>query len=468
MRKIKLLCLMGCIALSLSACGDKNDSGNRSTASKTNSSEEQEEMFVETIKEVPEGFMVEGEQIQELEQDQIGIYTLEDLQSIPEHSEERYVLMADIDCAGAEVNIEGFRGIFDGNYHQLKNLGSPLFSRISRGVVEDLAIIDSKADTAGIASNFWWGSIRNCYVTGEIGKNNEETYGVGGIVGAMKAESCSVKFCYNTADVYGKSSTGGIVGSIEFEGNDSVPVNIAYCENYGNVTGEGSATGGICGNVNMHTNLADYNGSFCFDRVINYGMISAVTDSDDGESGAGGIIGKAKLQTSARDIYLFLVVDNSANYGRIEKSEDGKVYLGGLCGQAMNLNNSNTQATIQFGNCLNASVSDTPLIGEIDPENGVISFEKNINLSAKTKNPIYQVIQQNSAEECANVTDCYYLDYDNEESTDQEATGLSKKEMQNMDNFEDFSYNVWRMSEDANNGYPYVRDYKEYADKIFD
>ena len=81
-------------------------------------------------------------------------------------------------------------------------------------------------------------SVRNCYATGTVTGTGSYT---GGLVGDLENAGGLVENCYATGNVFGKASTGGLVGNI-YSGN----IKNSYAK--GNVVGTGSATGGLAGN----------------------------------------------------------------------------------------------------------------------------------------------------------------------------------------------------------------------------
>ena len=148
-----------------------------------------------------------------------------------------------------------FAGIFDGNYHSIKNLkiNQPstayyvgLFGYLNNSaVVKNLTILSGNI-TAG--------------------------FRVGGVVGAV-GDNCRVINCGNNAAVTATGGyNGGVVGA--FDGIGSQAIN---CYNTGAITGDGGATGGVTGNLS--------NGSL-IENCYNTGTV-------DGGSGnaVGGVVG---------------------------------------------------------------------------------------------------------------------------------------------------------------------------------
>lgn len=159
-----------------------------------------------------------------------------------------FVLDDDIDCGGMQLTtVVSFNGNFNGNNHTIKNfsVGSKNYQSIGffgsvEGIIENLKLDDFKVIstfaeaeysncTGGIAG---WnnGTIKNCYVNGEIEAGGAYGSRVGGIVGYNNG---TISSCFSDGSVYGVSSnngkdyfpaTGGLVGmnvgTVEKSGTD--------------------------------------------------------------------------------------------------------------------------------------------------------------------------------------------------------------------------------------------------------
>lgn len=407
--------------------------------------------------------MCPGESVQDSGAGKVEIYTLEDLLKIPGNSEKDYILMADIDCQGKAIDIKLFRGKFDGNYHKIENASSAIFESIFDGHVYNLAVSDSSSSTAGVATELLNGSITNCYVTGEIGKEAKLGEATGGIVAKVLAKQCSIANCYNAADVYGSYDVGGIVGNVVDNGSDSVcPFQMSYCENYGDVyaaDSESAGVGGICGDVLFEKNVEGYDGQITFCGTINYGTIHG---SGNDFTNLAGVVGSATVKSYSQNSDMLIWVDESANYGRVEYSGEIKGEPAGICGQAVVVNNEYNVAKVRISDCLNSSVSKLPVLGEATPGYGTtIAIEKTINLSDVVMSPMYGRNYVSDRE--VDIKDCYFFNYGSGETTEQNATGLPKDAMRQSESFESFSFEslTWSIKEDYNNGYPYMMDYRQ-------
>ena len=66
------------------------------------------------------------------------INSIDDLNDIDSHLDERCILTADIDASSLSASISGFTGIFDGDYHVISGLTKPLFTGINNGTVRNV------------------------------------------------------------------------------------------------------------------------------------------------------------------------------------------------------------------------------------------------------------------------------------------------------------------------------------------
>jgi len=113
-----------------------------------------------------------------------------------------------------------FDGVFDGNDHKIIDLtidagGSylGLFGYIDDGEIRNLGleggfVRGTGDDVGGLAGMSYYGSISNCYSTGDVSGDDS----VGGLVG-QKGAGSSVSNCYSTGNVSGEYGVGGLVGS---------------------------------------------------------------------------------------------------------------------------------------------------------------------------------------------------------------------------------------------------------------
>lgn len=173
-------------------------------------------------------------------------------------------LTDDIDLKGKEWTPIGkgssyantYKGTFDGNDHEIKNLYVTGTTSNHYGLFGVLG--------AG-------GTIRNLTVSGrvEITGSGSNSCGIGGIVGQLGGAG-TIENCTNKAAVSGNYNTAGIVGRVGSSGGT-----IRACANLGNISG-GNSVGGIVGQAYYKVTV-----SHCYNR-------GAVTAS---VSKAGGIVG---------------------------------------------------------------------------------------------------------------------------------------------------------------------------------
>jgi hypothetical protein len=147
-------------------------------------------------------------------------------------------------------NSTPFTGSFDGNNKTITGLninaptkdGQGMFACINEtGVVKNLALVDCTISGAGVVGGIVGGSlgtVKNCYVTGNISGTNSIGGDdcVGGVVGYNLG---LVENCYTTCQVNGFKDVGGVVGS-----NVGTVKN---CYSTGNVTGNDFNVGGVVG-----------------------------------------------------------------------------------------------------------------------------------------------------------------------------------------------------------------------------
>lgn len=218
-----------------------------------------------------------------------------------------YKLMVDVDLNGSEnfqwtpigywnsdSDYQCFGGCFDGNGHIIKRLfinssmnrvgffGYTDCVSVNNLYLEGNSITGSGADThAGGIIGYAYGEthIVNCHNTGNV------TGGYcGGIAGTLynNTSNCTyITNCDNIGDITGNRISGGILGSVSIQTNNS---NIVFtnCYNSGNVAGYNmTSSGGIAGSVwyNCH------NSNTTITNCYNTGNVS----SDYGYSSSSGI-----------------------------------------------------------------------------------------------------------------------------------------------------------------------------------
>ena len=227
-------------------------------------------------------------------------------------------LVADIDLKGENFYIDTFAGNFDGYGHTISGLninGDGLTTGLFRtlvkgGTIRNLTIngkVVGGPTTGGIVGESK-GNVINCVNYAEVVGNTC----VGGVVG--KALEGGVSQCKNYGYIDSKVSgwsVGGVVGEAY--------VSVNYCENYGDVHGLTTHTGGVVGSACTGSNV---------NSCINHGAVSAsgIVSTGKGAWGLGGIVGSTEV-----------LVTDCENYGNITSdSTTGVGQVGGIAGKSYN------------------------------------------------------------------------------------------------------------------------------------
>ncbi|MBE5033265.1 fibronectin type III domain-containing protein [Gallalistipes aquisgranensis] len=182
-----------------------------------------------------------------------------------------YALTADIDLSGTEnfTPIRGnFLGRFDGRFHAIRNLTilqpdmatvglfGNVGNAVTQAVVENLALVDVYVlgrNTVGAIAGALYGTVRNCYVSGEVhalmhcaggivGRLPEiagqrvtplmrdcfssaavicegEADSQGGLSGRLLSDNGVIERCISSGEVVGRNKTGGLVGQVSRTGH---------------------------------------------------------------------------------------------------------------------------------------------------------------------------------------------------------------------------------------------------------
>ena len=249
----------------------------------------------------------------------------------------KYFLTADIDLSAYSgtltqgpigTNAVNFTGIFDGMGHSIKgiSLGTStekdfgLFGKIKGAVIRDLTVFGSVNSTTpngvvgGIAGTADPRSmVSDCenHCTVSYVNATSPAKGVGGVCaylysGAAKDGSV-IKYSKNYGSVTSEtgenlSVVGGVVGCMN---NAGAGVSLVYaCENFGSISGSGTAVGGIAGFMTQTAAGGGNNIATC----ANYGSVTA------GAGCAGGIVGVCTSTAST----VQPLIEYCANYGIVE------------------------------------------------------------------------------------------------------------------------------------------------------
>ena len=201
--------------------------------------------------------------------------------------------------------VVGSAGIVSYVYGISSNKDNYIISKCSNN---SIIISRYNAGVGGIATFYRYGIIEECYNTGKI-KADSSDY-VGGIRSYSPNETTDVtiKYCYNTGEIYGRNNVGGINASYR----DSV--NILNCYNTGNIVSTKCSTecyiGGISTKSSWSTNT-QYKIKDCYNK----GDITA-------KCIVGGIVGQGNN------------LERCYNEGKINSTYSKPYKIGGIIGYA--------------------------------------------------------------------------------------------------------------------------------------
>ena len=176
-----------------------------------------------------------------------------------------------------------FKGIFDGAGHTVSGL------KINAKNMSNIGLFGCINDADAVIRNL---NIRNCDITTEVSD------AAGAVVGSVQAGR--IENCSSSGNIAGRSSIGGIVGSL---GDDT---EISGCSSSASVSGSGSDIGGIAGNAGENASIRD-----CFSS----GIVSASNTKSGAGEQAGGIVGS--LDSSAAVSGCYSAGDVSATNGMV-------------------------------------------------------------------------------------------------------------------------------------------------------
>lgn len=364
MKKIKVM--YGLLAMVLTAsvftgCGSNNnksafkDKLNKSEVESAAESEVKNEfkLSYETL----DGFIEKGEQKTEVPNGYRGIYSVDDLKLMSKYQKDKFILMADLDISDVEFDDVYFKGIFDGNYHQLSGGTSYIITDLE-GTVRNLALVDVNAKNAALINRMTSGTVENCYVTGVVD-------GYAGLINAVTVSNSKVFIskCYNQAKISegnnARSSydeaVGGVIGTVCSESAHYEPeINIENCWNYGEISISGNKfakyAGGVIGYIQTSRGTDGYIGesqlNLTVSKCFNYGNVKATKYG-------GGIVGNLYAENASESLKNIYNIEQCANYGKIEGVEGS----GGICGGVDTLVNKNGSwlLHVNFSDCLNTA-----------------------------------------------------------------------------------------------------------------
>lgn len=188
---------------------------------------------------------------------------------------------------------QAFVGIFDGNYHQIKNL---YINRPSESYIGVFGYTKKNLDNTSA-------TVRNLFLTGDLMSVTGRNY-TGALIGTT-LETTVIKNIFSSGNITGNEYTGGIIGYATYADVDTI-----YAA--GSVNG-GDQVGGIAG---YSTYTANYRNIFSANTV-------------SGEKHVGGMLGNAYSTT----------LQNSYAIGQVSTITDP---YGGLVGDYRYYSNNNT------------------------------------------------------------------------------------------------------------------------------
>ena len=176
----------------------------------------------------------------------------------------KYILDNDIDMTGVDMSTpSNFSGVFDGNFHIIRNTTGRLFQD-STGIVRNCKIVNTSpltaTPTAFVSMNY--GSIYNCAYEGDFDLSGEYIYlRVGAMTSINVGEiiNCSFKgniHAVNTHSGGYPTDAGGICGQNSDYARSNAAV-IKYCYSIGNIYAEGNGCSGDAGGI-TGINYYDY------------------------------------------------------------------------------------------------------------------------------------------------------------------------------------------------------------------
>lgn len=312
-----------------------------------------------------EGFLVPVEQVTEVPEGYVGIYTAEDLYNIRNDLDGNYILMNDIDLSVYEnwEPLPKFQGILNGNGHNISNLISNKggLCSILSGQISNLGVVNcqininltSSPQHYGVLANTSeLGIITNCYTAGNICVNNFEVtdtdeykslVSIGGFCG--RSEGISVFKSINACDITLSDivitdlcmDIGAFLGCASDD-----PNYLEYVINKGdiilnNLTSNYIARiGGIIGEVG-YSDVDVEHAINIGNMEINYNATGTSTNSC-----VGGIIGWSHSTDLPTEITY------SSNYGNISGSANGTFSVGGISGVYVNVESCYNAGNINF------------------------------------------------------------------------------------------------------------------------
>jgi glucan-binding YG repeat protein len=450
-----------------------------------------DEAAYEQLSEVPEGY--------------IGIYTVEDLDKVRNNLNNKYILMKNIDLSTATdeggtyfnsgagwepIGSEAapFTGIFDGNGHSIKgmkmNLVSTdqvvyagLFGYVKNATVQNVELVESiiEADNQSAvpdSSDAYAGGVigyaDNVVLTNVSNSGNVTAFSLlksyaGGIIGFVDTDynkTSTITDVHNSGEINAKTTTGGIAGKI-------TRTNVTGATNQGSMNASlkgNKNAGGIVGDASQSTITDSLNeGSIHFtndgggiaayihytsiNTSVNKGKVISQNDSSDG----GGITGKSWSNSTISSSYNTGDVKAATTAGGIS----GDLSYNSIISKSYNAGDLSAHYAGGIAGWLsNASIKDSFNIGRAYggyDSGGIVGYgsdsviQHTYNLGNVKRNGLgYTDIGGIAGEFTGTIIDSYHLDTEYkgvENGSDEGTYRKTLEELKHMSTYQNFDFN---------------------------
>lgn len=269
----------------------------------------------------------------------------------------------------------------------------------------------------------------------------------GGIVGLWKISSGdkTLSNSVNVGTISGNKKVGGLIGYIE---GDNHKKTISNSANYGAISGTGTnncddaiGLGGLIGFGKKRITIQG---------CANHGNVSG-KENYHGVGGIAGSLGEDPTGQSNCDNNI--QVNTSCNFGTISAANSTKV--GGLVGY-FEEGCMNDYDIVRLENCYNMGEIPSNCSDDTGGLVGLISFYGRLRLSYNAgKVSDGNAILGTDHGYLYHVDDTFFLE---KSGKGWKGTSLSDSKMRNLDNFKNFSKDIWKTDASVNKGYPYLID----------
>ncbi len=388
------------------------------------------------------------------------IKTAQDLDNIRNNLSGKYIFMGDIDLSAYDNwdpigdGVDSFTGELNGNGYTIRNLkvnkgtyaglfgyaDSAIFKNIG---LEKVNVIGTSQYIGGLIGRVSNGIIANCYVTGDV--TGDKTGGslgphidyadyVGGLIGRGEANT-QISNCYSSAEVFGGTYIGGLIGSNNGNISDSYTT--------GKVTGYGYDAGGAGGLAG--TSSGDITNCYATGEIIGYLHTGGLV----GQNGGGNITncyatGDVTSNTNTGGLVGHIFSSGGITNCYATGDVTGTTYTGGLVGyQNGTITNSFSDGDVTGNNTV-GGITGCAYTGSIinnSYANGKISGTSNIGGLVGS---IYR--DSNISDSIWNSAKTPQGIGEDRGGTSTNNKGLTTSEMNNPDNWAGWDTNVWDLS----------------------